>query len=80
MSSEPPSHALNARRNLEVIKVEDAGVVSLPNNNKQTKKVLQPGTFAKPSWKLLDGPPRRDANAAKSFYTWATSNSFDDSR
>lgn len=60
--------------------MEHSDIEAGGNNSTKTKKVVHPGPYAKPSWKFLDGPPRRNAEAAKLFYAWAISHSSDDTR
>lgn len=77
---ETPRKPLNVLSPLAAIKLEDNALASGDKNAIYTKKAAQPGPFAKPSWKLVSGPPRRNSNSANAFYQWATANNVDDSR
>ncbi|KAL6641970.1 hypothetical protein ACP70R_020151 [Stipagrostis hirtigluma subsp. patula] len=65
---------LEAKRAIEEINLNDTTSEMEFFHSPVIKKVAKPGVYAKPPWKVTDGPPRRERHAARSFYEWAVAN------
>ncbi|KAL6614984.1 hypothetical protein ACP70R_037254 [Stipagrostis hirtigluma subsp. patula] len=62
---------LNARRAIEEINLNATVQEMEFSDSPVSKKGVQPGFFAAIPWKLTNGPPRRELEAARQFYAWA---------